>query len=737
MKIMHLISGGDVGGAKTQVLTMLRELSKTQQATLVCFMDGPFAQEAREMGIRTRILKKQNLLRTKRDLLKGLQEGGYEILHCHGAKANLFGTMLRSKLDIPVVSTVHSDPKLDYMGRPVANLTFGVLNRISLRYRDAWVAVSDSMKELLISRGYDADRIWPIYNGISFPKELKYRPRREFLESQGIDWDEDCVIYGIAARLNPVKDIPTLIRAFGGAAKICPNMRLMIAGEGEQREELEQMVRELCPENTVRFVGWQTDMNSFYHCLDVNVLSSISETFPYAITEGARMYCATIATAVGGVPKVVLDEKTGFLVDPGDWEKMRDRMIQLAQDRKLRSNLGQQIYQKVRTEFSSEAMASHQIEIYKSVLTRYAKEKNGRYGAMICGAYGKGNVGDDAILLTIIRQLRQQDPYLPICVMTRKPKETSVMTGVSSVHIFNCWKAGKWMRKSQLYISGGGTLIQNATSTRSLMYYLYSIKQAKKSGCKVMMYGCGIGPVHGKKYESRVTKVLNQNVDCITLRDPESEIVLQRYGVTAPKITVTADPALQMCADMEGARRYLQHNDVDPEGKYCLFVLRPWEDACQRLESIRVAAEYGWKKYGMMPVFFCFEPARDEAITRQAADQLQIPYKILSTNTDGAQLCGVIANAELVVGMRLHALVFACSQDTRMVGISYDPKVSGFMNYLGNQNYVLLDHLNPENLCSVMDQAMTQNQISPNAATVKNLAQENGLIAGSILRCNG
>lgn len=736
MKIMHLISGGDVGGAKTQVLTMLRELSRAHQATLVCFMDGPFAQEAREMGIRTRILKKKNPFQTRQELLKGLRGGEYEILHCHGAKANLFGTWLRRQLDIPVVSTVHSDPKLDYMGRPLANLTFGVLNRACLRHRDAWVAVSDSMKELLISRGYDADRIWPIYNGISFPKELPYRPRAEYLHSQGIDWDENCVIYGIAARLNPVKDIPTLIRAFGAAAKSCPNMRLMIAGEGEQKEELEQMVRQLCPENTVRFVGWQTDMNSFYHCLDVNMLSSISETFPYAITEGARMYCATIATAVGGVPKVVLDEKTGFLVAPGDWETMRDRMILLAQDRKLRSHLAQQIYQKVRSEFSAEAMAAQQVEIYKSVLFRYAKQKNGRYGAVICGAYGKGNMGDDAILLTIVRQLRNEDPCLPICVMTRKPKETSVMTGVSSVHIFNCLRAGKWMKKSQLYISGGGTLIQNATSTRSLMYYLYSIRQAKKCGCKVMMYGCGIGPVHGVRCQHRVAKMLNQNVDRITLRDQESEKVLRKFGVTEPEITVTADPALQMHADEVDARRFLQRNGVDPDGKYCLFVLRPWEDTCQRLEAIRAAAEFGWKKYGMMPVFFCFESVRDEAITRQAAAQLQIPHKILSASTDGAQLCGVIAKAELVVGMRLHALVFACSQDTRMVGISYDPKVSGFMDYLGNQNYVPLDQLNAENLCQVIEQAMSQGKICPNAEFVRNLAQENGRIAGQMLRLN-
>ncbi len=736
MKIMHLISGGDVGGAKTQVLTMLRELSKNHKATLVCFVEGPFSQEARELGIHTIVFNNINPLHVKRELLKEVQEGGYDILHCHGSKANFFGMLLRKKLHIPVVSTVHSDPKLDYMGRPLANATYGLANRVSLRYRDGWVAVSDSVKELLIGYGYDADRIHIIYNGIAFPQNLSYLPRAEYLRGLGIDWNEDCVIYGIAARLSPVKDVPTLIRAFASAVKSCPNIRLLIAGDGEQYAELEKMAKEMCPADTVRFIGWQTDMNSFYHSVNVNMLSSISEAFPYAITEGARMCCATISTAVGGVPKIVEDERTGFLVEPGNWEKMSQRIVQLAQDQNLRSNLGRRIYDKVRREFSAEVMAQKQVEFYAGVIHRYQKQKQGRYGAIVCGAYGKGNMGDEAILLAIVRQLRNEDPCLPICVMTRKPKETSVMTGVSSVHIFNCLRAGKWMKKSQLYISGGGTLIQNATSTRSLMYYLYSIRQAKKCGCKVMMYGCGIGPVHGAGYQRRVAKMLNQNVDCITLRDQESEKVLRKFGVTEPEITVTADPALQMHADEEGARRFLQRNGVDPDGKYCLFVLRPWEDTCQRLEAIRAAAEFGWKKYGMMPVFFCFEPVRDEAITRQAAAQLQIPYKILSASTDGAQLCGVIAKAELVIGMRLHALVFACSQNTRMVGISYDPKVSGFMDYLGNQNYVLLDQLNSENLCRVIEQAMSQGKICPNAEFVRNLAQENGQIAGQMLRSN-
>ena len=735
MKMMHLISGGDVGGAKTQVLTMLWELSKHHQAKLCCFMDGPFAQEARQMGISTMVLQGKNPSQLTRMLRKELETGGYEILHCHGSKANLFGSILRGKLTIPVVSTVHSDPKLDYLGRPIANMTYGVANRRALRRMDGWVAVSDAMKETLIRDGLDADRIHVIYNGIPFYGEPEHTTRSAYLSSLDIQWGEDCVIYGIAARLNPVKDVKTLIRAFGEAAKQCDNIRLLIAGDGEQRQELEEMAGSLCPPDTVKFIGWQTDMNSFYHSLNVNMLSSISETFPYAITEGARMGCATISTAVGGIPKVVIDGKTGFLVDPGDWQTMARRIVSLAGDAKLRSSLGQGIYEKVRREFSSQVMAQRQIQIYQTVIRRDRKRRGaaGRYGVVVCGAYGRGNMGDDAILQTIIRQLRMQDPDLPICVMTRKPVETALETGVSTVQIFHAMRASKWMKRSTLYISGGGTLLQNATSTRSLIYYLFSMIQAKKCGCRVMLYGCGAGPVRGKGNQRLVARVLNRYADQMTLRDPASRQTLERFGVTVPKCMVTADPALGMQADTERTPEFLRKNGMDLDQKYALFVLRPWSGMERRLDAVRQAAEYVYRRWDLMPVFMCFEPSRDQNITHTATDGLQVPYKILTGESDCSIACGVIARSQLVVAMRLHALVFACSQDVPMVGISYDPKVSGFMDYAGDPHHLALEELSGERLCSLIDQALEQHQ-STNNLRLRALAEENGAIAGKMLR---
>ena len=221
MKIMHLISGGDVGGAKTHVISLLEELNKGNEVELVCFIEGPFAQEAREAGINTRVLKKRSMFHVARNLKIYLKNKNFDILHCHGSKANVVA-MLMGKASCPILSTIHSDPRLDYMGRPAANLTIGLLNRVALRRRDGWVAVSHNMKERMEGRGYDGGRMEVIYNGGGFPKQLPHKPRQEYLRELGVDWNEENIIYGIAARSDPVKDMTTLVKAFAKTVAECP-----------------------------------------------------------------------------------------------------------------------------------------------------------------------------------------------------------------------------------------------------------------------------------------------------------------------------------------------------------------------------------------------------------------------------------------------------------------------------------------------------------------------------------
>ena len=112
MKIIHLISGGDVGGAKTHVLSLLEGLGRTQTVRLVCFTAGAFADDAKAMGIDTLVLD-GGVRSSIRALERMIQEERFDIVHCHGSRANMIGAILKRTINVPIVTTVHSDYRLD------------------------------------------------------------------------------------------------------------------------------------------------------------------------------------------------------------------------------------------------------------------------------------------------------------------------------------------------------------------------------------------------------------------------------------------------------------------------------------------------------------------------------------------------------------------------------------------------------------------------------------------------
>lgn len=732
MKVLHLISGGDVGGAKTHVLSLLHGLGKTEQVRLVCFREGEFAEDARKLGIDT-VVMEVSVRAAIGAIEKMICAEQFQIVHCHGARANLTGAILRRKIQVPIVTTVHSDYRLDYLGRPLHRLTYGTINTIALRMFDYHIGVSDAMAQLLISRGFDPQTMFAIYNGIDFTTAAPRLGREAYLQSVGMKTAEDTVVFGIAARLDPVKDVGTLIRGFSLAVRTHPNIRLLIAGDGEQRQALEKLAAELCPEDSVVFAGWVTDMDSFYHALDVNTLTSLSETFPYAITEGARMHCATIASNVGGIPYIIENGVTGLLFEPQNAEALGSCMSRLAESAAMREQLGENLYEKASREFSISATVGKQIEIYQTILRRSNQPKRKRNGVLICGAYGKGNAGDDAILKAILAQMKRIDRDMPLYVMSHDPAETRLRYHVGSVHVFDPFRFWPLMRKCRLFISGGGSLIQNETSTRSLNYYLTSIRMAHAAGCRVMMYGCGIGPVSGERNRRRTAKVLNRCVDTITLREDLSRKELSDMGVKTPDIFVTADPALLLQPASVGAvDSYFLSSGLDPNGQYAMFVLRPWKNIEAHLPAIAAAADYVNKTKGLTPVFVALEPRRDLEINQRAAGMLHSSAVVLPAPQDEQLTIGMMKKMQVIVSMRLHALIFASSVGAPLAAISYDPKVTGFMTYLGQKHCMNLEDVTEQSLCKLITDSMQAAQ-PYSTDRLRELAAENERAARNLL----
>ncbi|MBQ8263773.1 MAG: polysaccharide pyruvyl transferase CsaB [Oscillospiraceae bacterium] len=728
MKVIHLISGGDSGGARTHVHLLLKHLTKDIGVTLVCFMDGPFAQDARELGIDTRIIDK-GLNGTLKELKTLILEGGYELIHCHGSRGNLMGALLKRSLGIPVISTVHSDPKIDYLGRPLARISYGSLNALALRCMDYHIGVSDAMRELLITRGFDANRLFAIYNGVEFEdaRPKSHAERARFFSSLGLDWGDENIVVGIGARFHPIKDLPTLLRGFALAWKEHPEMRLLIAGDGQDRAALEALAKELGIDSVTCFAGWLSDMDSFYRSLDINTLTSLSETFSYALTEGARAHLPTVASRVGGVPLLIRDREHGLLFTAGDYEELGRYLSELAGNAALRDELGEALYLRASTEFSAAATAEKQKAIYARILKSYPAEKAGeKSGVLICGAYGMHNAGDEAILEAILAEMRSIDSDMPLTVMTREPKATALLHHVKALHTFNIFGFAKAMRRSVLYINGGGSLIQDVTSTRSLRYYLFSLRAAKKRGCKVLMYGCGIGPVSRKSNRRASADFINRYVDVITLREEHSLRELREYGVDKPEIIVASDPALFIKPAREREiDRFMESQGLEKDGDYICFCLRNWQGYSEKAPIFGRAAAYAMEKYGLRPVFLSVNSRTDGPASRQAAASLGSAAAVIDGEISTAMTVGIISRMKAVVSMRLHALIFAASQSVPVAGISYDPKVRAFLDYIGQDgNCESFESISYERLCAMIDSAAAADSAAIREATERIMAIE-------------
>jgi polysaccharide pyruvyl transferase CsaB len=708
LKVIHLISGGDSGGAKTHVLSLLTELNKTIDADLVCFMRSSFTEEAQALGIPLTVFDKSFADGVRR-VRKMVDEGGYDVIHCHGSRANLIGAILKRHVDIPVISTVHSDYRLDYMGRPGAAITYGRANAWALRRLDYRVCVSEQMRQILIDRGFEPNRIFTIHNGIDFSKPVPRTDRKTYFEKIGCPFSEDDVIAGIAARLDPVKDVGTLIRGYAKAHEKCPRLKLMIAGDGMELEKLKALTKELGVEEQVFFAGWVKDMNSFYGALDINTLTSLSEGFPYAIPEGARAHLPTVSSAVGGVSMLVRHGQTGMLFEPGDADTLGEELAALASDPEKRALMGDAIFQKGAEDFSTETTCRTQLEIYDTVLRRETlKRTGGKEGVVICGAYGHGNSGDEAILEAIVGEMRALDKYMPITVLSRKPRETQKLRGVNAVYRFNYPKFKRAMAGAKLYINGGGSLIQNVTSRRSLEYYLYTIKMAKRLGCSVIMYGCGIGPVNNDVDIARARRIINDNVDVITLREPNSLEELRRFGIDRPEIILASDPAMNLPAaeDWE-VDAFMRANGMEPGGKYICFALRRWPGFESHVPDFAAAARYAYRQLKLIPVFLTINHQDDVKAAERVIELLDgTPYFLLGSAMGAEMTIGFTARMEAVVSMRLHGLIFAAGQGVPLVGISYDPKVAAFIDYIGQGPCMGLDDVTEEGLTGAIASAI-------------------------------
>jgi polysaccharide pyruvyl transferase CsaB len=303
---------------------------------------------------------------------------------------------------------------------------------------------------------------------------------------------------------------------------------------------------------------------------------------------------------------------------------------------------------------------------------------------LIAGYHGFGNCGDEAILQAMTTNIRSMADDVDITALSYRPEFTKTEYGIKSVQRFNILDVISAIRRSDIILSGGGTLLQNGTSTRSLIYYLSIIKLAKLFRKRVMLYANGIGPVNGAFNRKLVSIVVN-TVDVITLREKLSEADLLSIGVNKPDIIVTADPAFNLESISASDAWDIFKSESIPTDKELVGVsVRNWNKAMYGDDYILKLAEVCDRivKDGKTVVMLPMEYPKDIEASEKVISKMKEKAYIFKKRYTPSQILGIVGCFNLMISMRLHTLIFAAVKNVPMLGVIYDPKVEYYLEEL-------------------------------------------------------
>ncbi|WP_050616530.1 glycosyltransferase [Bacillus testis] len=363
-KVLHIISGGETGGSRKHVTTLLEQYPR-DSVTLLVFQEGALSQEAREKGIHVELLQQKSRydLSILKRLAAFIREGNYEIVHSHGPRANLFISLIKKQMDAVWVTTIHSDPKLDFMKGGLKGRVFTALNLHAMKKIDVFFAVSERFKENLAALGIPAERIHTIYNGIEFIEPIE--PNGDLQKELHLN-DQDFVMT-MVARMHPIKGHDIVLKAMKQIND--PSIHLVLVGDGPIKEEVISMAKELGLSGNVHFLGFRKDIEQIYSNSHIALLASHSESFPLALLEGANQKLPLISTDVGGVKQLIPSEEYGWVVPVNDPNAYAEAITSAHKEfnQGTLSSKGERLYEFARTNFSLKSLADSIEKTYDQI----------------------------------------------------------------------------------------------------------------------------------------------------------------------------------------------------------------------------------------------------------------------------------------------------------------------------------------------------------------------------------
>ena len=364
-----------VGGTELNALRTAERLDPRRfSISVVCLRDkGPLLARYKDAGIPVHTFPMSSLfglgaMQQAVRLIRLFRREGADVVHSHDAYTSVYGTLCARLAGVPgVIASRRSWYSPHLQGKILR------ANRVAYRFAHRVVANSPSVSRLVETEtGLPSSRIITIPNFLD-PEAFEPMPpadRRRMLDEIGVP--EGAFVVGVVARLSPVKDHATLLRAIASLREQIPGLRCVLVGDGPERPAIEALAESLGIRDIVHLAGERTQPPNLHGLFEVSVLCSTSEAFPNSVLEAMAAARPVVATDVGGTPDAVRQGTTGLLVPPSDPSRLADAILRLYNEPAQRSKLGTAGCVAARAGYSADAVIRQVEALYTRLAGRAA-----------------------------------------------------------------------------------------------------------------------------------------------------------------------------------------------------------------------------------------------------------------------------------------------------------------------------------------------------------------------------
>lgn len=360
INVMHILPSLEIGGMENGVVNLVNGLNRNVYRPLICCLEreGPFRQRLRE-DVKIYSLKQKTGIRYQLpiELMNIFKNEEITIVNTHNFYTCLYGIIAAYMAKVPVI--IHGEHGLVLQDK----LRRRIVSRYLTIFADVIVSVSNDLKKTIVRDvGIRKNKIVSIENGID---TNKYDSRFYGSANRPIPGVKNGdIVIGSVGRMSPVKDYKTLIYAFEKALKLFPKLKLLLVGDGPAKEELQVIGETLGIGEKIIFTGSRNDVDKLYPCMDMFVLTSLSEGMSNVILEAMASRLPVIATDVGNNNELIDNGKTGFLVPVANPGELARKIYYLSSDLKNSKKMGNAGYERVKANYSLGIMVSRYEKLY-------------------------------------------------------------------------------------------------------------------------------------------------------------------------------------------------------------------------------------------------------------------------------------------------------------------------------------------------------------------------------------